>query len=108
MQFLSGFTKMTKLMQWLFGSLVVLAPWTSIVTAGISVGAGLPVVLAGILSNIILLFPFYVAVVFVVISAFIVIWRTYNFNDCKEAEIELQRQIEEAKADLLLKGFVFD
>lgn len=34
-----------------------------------------------------------------------VLYRTFTFNDCPEAAEELQKQIEESKADLSAKGF---
>lgn len=36
-----------------------------------------------------------------------VLYRTFTFNDCPEAAEELQKHIEEAKADLSAKGFKF-
>lgn len=40
-------------------------------------------------------------------SAFTVLYRVFTFNDCPEAAEEIQKQIEEAKADLAAKGFKF-
>lgn len=37
-------------------------------------------------------------------SVFIVLYRTFTFNDCPEAADEIQRQIKEAKEDLAAKG----
>lgn len=37
-------------------------------------------------------------------SIFIVLYRTFTFNDCPEAADEVQRQIKEAKEDLASKG----
>ncbi|CRK95014.1 CLUMA_CG008500, isoform A [Clunio marinus] len=37
-----------------------------------------------------------------------VLYRTLTFNDCKEAALELQTEIQEAKQDLKRKGFKFD
>lgn len=36
-----------------------------------------------------------------------VLYRVFTFNDCPEAAEELQKQIDEAKADLSAKGFAF-
>lgn len=36
-----------------------------------------------------------------------VLYRVFTFNDCPEAAEELQKQIDEAKADLSAKGFKF-
>jgi Dolichol-phosphate mannosyltransferase subunit 3 (DPM3). len=37
----------------------------------------------------------------------VVLWRVYNFNDCKEAAQELQTEIKEAKEYLSKKGYKF-
>lgn len=37
-------------------------------------------------------------------SVFVVLYRTFTFNDCPDAAEEIQRQIKEAKADLATKG----
>lgn len=36
-----------------------------------------------------------------------VLYRVFTFNDCPEAAEELQRQIKEARIDLIAKGFKF-
>lgn len=36
-----------------------------------------------------------------------VLYRVFTFNDCPEAAEELQKHIDEAKADLSAKGFKF-
>ena len=53
------------------------------------------------------LLPVYTVVIFGLISAGIVIYRVLTFNDCPEANQELQKQIEQAKADLRSKRFIF-
>lgn len=40
-------------------------------------------------------------------SVFIILYRVFTFNDCPEAADEIQKQIEEAKADLKTKGLKF-
>lgn len=40
-------------------------------------------------------------------SVYTVLYRVFTFNDCPEAAEEIQKQIEEAKADLSAKGFKF-
>lgn len=37
-----------------------------------------------------------------------VLYRTLTFNECKEAAEELQKEIQEARADLRTKGMKFD
>ena len=36
-----------------------------------------------------------------------VLYRVFTFNDCPEAEKEIQKQIIEARKDLSMKGFKF-
>lgn len=40
-------------------------------------------------------------------AVYTVLYRVFTFNDCPEAAEEIQKQIEEAKADLSSKGFKF-
>lgn len=40
-------------------------------------------------------------------AAFTVLYRTFTFNDCPDAAKEIQKNIDEAKADLTAKGFKF-
>ena len=53
------------------------------------------------------LLPFYGVLVFGAVSAAIVLHRVFTFNDCPEANLELQKQIKQAHQDLSQKGFVF-
>ena len=53
------------------------------------------------------LLPIYGLVIFGAVSASIVLYRVFTFNDCPEANKELQSQIKQAKADLQKKGFIF-
>lgn len=53
------------------------------------------------------LLPFYGVLLFGAISAIIVLYRVFTFNDCPDANEELQSQIKQAKADLQKKGFIF-
>src|SRR6218665_208225 len=52
------------------------------------------------------LFPIYAVIAFGAISAAIVLYRVFTFNNCDEANAELLEQIKEAKADLSKRGFV--
>lgn len=53
------------------------------------------------------LIPVYFVIIFGLISAVIVIYRTFNFNDCPEAYEELKQEIQEARHHLETKGFKF-
>ncbi|KAH9422520.1 Dolichol-phosphate mannosyltransferase subunit 3 [Dermatophagoides pteronyssinus] len=53
------------------------------------------------------LLPIYTILVFGLISAIIVLYRTLTFNGCPEAYEELKIEIKEAKNDLKQKGFKF-
>lgn len=53
------------------------------------------------------LLPFYGVLLFGAISAIIVLYRVFTFNDCPDANEELQSQIKQAKDDLQKKGFIF-
>lgn len=57
---------------------------------------------------IIFFMPFLLLALFAAVSFFIVAYRVYIFNDCKEAGIELQEQIILAKKDLAKKGLKFN
>jgi dolichyl-phosphate mannosyltransferase polypeptide 3 len=48
--------------------------------------------------------PLWGALILGAISAAIVLYRTFTFNDCPEAAKELLEQIEEARKDLRKKG----
>ena len=50
------------------------------------------------------LLPIYCVAVFGLVSAFIVLYRTFTFNDCDDAAVELKAQIEDAKKFLKGKG----
>ncbi|KAF2347594.1 Dolichol-phosphate mannosyltransferase subunit 3 [Trinorchestia longiramus] len=56
----------------------------------------------------ILVLPLLLVACFGLVSVAIIGYRVYSFNDCKEAAQELQLQIEEAKKDLVSKGFKFE
>ncbi|XP_067626600.1 dolichol-phosphate mannosyltransferase subunit 3 [Eurosta solidaginis] len=53
------------------------------------------------------LLPLVLLVLFGAFSATVVLYRTFTFNDCPQAAKELQQQIEEARKDLISRGFVF-
>lgn len=53
------------------------------------------------------LLPIYGVLLFGGVSAVIVLHRVFTFNDCPEANKQLQAQIKQAVEDLKSKGFVF-
>lgn len=53
------------------------------------------------------LMPIYTIILFGIISALIVLYRTFTFNGCPEAYEELKAEIKDAKNDLKQKGFEF-
>ena len=53
------------------------------------------------------LLPIYGVIAFGAVSAMIVLYRVFTFNNCDEANTELLKQIKEAKQDLTKRGFVF-
>lgn len=93
---------MTKLMEWLTGAVVILGPWSAVVTNTIQNEFTKQYYLE------ILLLPFLLIALFGVVSVAIIAYRVYAFNDCREAAEELQNQIKEAKADLEKKGLKLD
>ncbi|XP_032663643.1 dolichol-phosphate mannosyltransferase subunit 3 [Odontomachus brunneus] len=57
--------------------------------------------------NIILFLPITFLFLFGLFAATVIMYRVFTFNTCKNAAIELQQQIEEAKKDLGSKGIIF-
>ena len=90
---------MTKLMEWLTGLLAIFALWLSILF-----GSNLP----NTHPNLTLFWPIlFLVIPFGLFSVAVIIFRVYNFNDCREAAEELQGEIKAAKEDLKKKGMVF-
>ncbi|XP_017888730.2 dolichol-phosphate mannosyltransferase subunit 3-like, partial [Ceratina calcarata] len=58
------------------------------------------------LKRVILLLPLIVVLLFGLYSAIIILYRVFTFNNCENAAVELQEQIEEAKRDLQSKGVI--
>jgi len=54
------------------------------------------------------LLPIICVGIFGIVSACIVLYRTFTFNNCDEAAVELRSQIEDAKKYLKEKGLVLD
>ena len=90
---------MTKLMEWLTGLLAIFALWLSILFGSD---------LANTHPNLTLFWPIlFLVIPFGLFSVAVIIFRVYNFNDCREAAEELQGEIKAAKEDLKKKGMVF-
>ncbi|XP_045603343.1 dolichol-phosphate mannosyltransferase subunit 3 isoform X2 [Procambarus clarkii] len=93
---------MTKLMEWLTGAVLILGPWSAVVTNTIQNEFTKQYYWE------ILLLPVLLVALFGLVSVAIIAYRVYTFNDCQEAAQELQNQIKEAKSDLIRKGLKFD
>lgn len=97
----SGFSKMTKLLEWLFGISVFLGIWCALISRQIQTQ------LLEEWMYIIIPLPLLLMIIFGLYSATVVLWRVYTFNNCEEAAKELQKEIQQAKADLQQKGIKF-
>ncbi|XP_042881633.1 dolichol-phosphate mannosyltransferase subunit 3-like isoform X2 [Penaeus japonicus] len=93
---------MTKLAEWLMGAVLILGPWTAVVTNTVKND------FTDQYFIYILLLPVILVAMFGLVSVAIIAHRVYNFNDCNEAAEELTRQIKEAKEDLKKKGLKID
>uniref|UniRef100_A0A6M2DY65 Dolichol-phosphate mannosyltransferase subunit 3 n=1 Tax=Xenopsylla cheopis TaxID=163159 RepID=A0A6M2DY65_XENCH len=92
---------MTKLVEWTFVMSCVLGIWSSIVTKTLHI----PMLDDWL--YLILPLPLILLFLIGIYSVTVVLYGVFTFNDCPEAAKELQKQIEEAKAELRLKGFIF-
>ena len=88
---------MTKLMEWLSVGVLFLCLWIPLLFGASSLH------LCHYKIHIWFL-PVYLVLIFGMMSAAIVLYRVFTFNDCPEAYQELKRQIQEAKIDLQNKG----
>ncbi|GAB0087955.1 Dolichol-phosphate mannosyltransferase subunit 3 [Sergentomyia squamirostris] len=90
---------MTKLMQWLAALFAFLAIYIYLLTAEVES-----------LKNFhyeIKILPIVIIALFGIHSINVVLYRTFTIRDCNEASEELQKDIKEARADLISKGFKF-
>ncbi|XP_026581075.1 dolichol-phosphate mannosyltransferase subunit 3-like [Pseudonaja textilis] len=93
---------MTKLLQWL-GSLAVLGGvWAALM---LDLVGSYP--LSPSWHQVLWALPTYLLVTFGCYSLGVVGYRLATFNDCQEASLELQAQIQEARADLARHGMKF-
>ncbi|XP_055904480.1 dolichol-phosphate mannosyltransferase subunit 3 [Eupeodes corollae] len=92
---------MTNLVRWLMYAGIFAVPYLCIVTGQIQTETT-----EKYLFHIQIL-PIILVILFGVYAATTVIYRTLTFNDCPEASKELHEEIEEARRDLIAKGFKF-
>ncbi|CAG9815195.1 unnamed protein product [Phaedon cochleariae] len=90
---------MTKLQEWLSGGGILFAIWFYLITSKDNNDF--------IRDNyeLILYSPIIFIILFGLYAATIVLYRVYTFNDCEEAAVELQKEIVEAKEQLVKLGF---
>lgn len=93
----------TKLAEWAAGALLIAAVW-----AGLASGRLGPEGLRRDHPVLVWIWPVFPVAMFGLFSVAVILKRVYEFNDCEDAAAELQRQIKEAKADLLAKGLKVD
>lgn len=92
---------MTKLMQWLFGLLLLLVAWALLAFDPLELS------LPRSCREVAWPMPAYLLVSFGCYSLAVVGYRVATFNDCEEASRELHVHIKEAREDLRRKGFRF-
>ncbi|KAG7187597.1 hypothetical protein KM043_016665 [Ampulex compressa] len=91
---------MTKLMEWIFFTTVFFGVWFAAVTGNINSS------LVAEWQQTILCLPLVLLFLFSLYAATVVLYRVFTFNNCENAAIELQQQIEAAKKDLRSKGVI--
>ncbi|XP_017885269.1 dolichol-phosphate mannosyltransferase subunit 3-like [Ceratina calcarata] len=91
---------MTKLLEWLLFATLFFSIWITAITESINLSFIIE------LKRVILLLPLIVVLLFGLYSAIIILYRVFTFNNCENAAVELQEQIEEAKRDLQSKGVI--
>ncbi|XP_055716545.1 uncharacterized protein LOC129810237 [Phlebotomus papatasi] len=92
---------MTKLMQWLAGLFAFLAIYIPLVTGMVDIEC---------LRNFqyeVKILPIVIIALFGIHSVNVVLYRTFTIRDCNEAAEELQKDIKDARKDLIAKGFKF-
>lgn len=87
-------------MEWLFFATLFFNIWTAAITGNINLSFVIE------LKGIILFLPLIIVLLFGLYSAVVILYRVFTFNNCENAAVELQEQIEEAKRDLQSKGIV--
>ncbi|KAF2896355.1 hypothetical protein ILUMI_09818 [Ignelater luminosus] len=92
---------MTKLIEWLTVFGCIFCAWAALVTNKIENN------FTKQYFSVILYSPIIFVVLFGVYAAMVVLYRTFTFNNCEEAAVELQKEIKEAREDLSKLGFKF-
>ncbi|XP_033163516.1 dolichol-phosphate mannosyltransferase subunit 3 [Drosophila mauritiana] len=92
---------MTNLQRWLFYASLFAIPYLSVVLGTVQTQLTTKYFLH------FQLLPLLLLVIFGIYSVWTVLYRTLTFNDCPEAAKELQDEIQEARKDLIAKGFRF-
>ncbi|XP_061397587.1 dolichol-phosphate mannosyltransferase subunit 3 [Musca vetustissima] len=92
---------MTNLQRWLMYLVLFLIPYFALLSASIKT-PGLQMLLVPLQ-----VLPYVLVLMFGFYAAGTVLYRTFTFNDCPAAAAELQKEIEEARKDLIAKGFRF-
>ncbi|KAK9296126.1 hypothetical protein QLX08_009762 [Tetragonisca angustula] len=91
---------MTKLMEWLLFAVLFFSIWIALISENVNLH------FIKEWKQFVLFLPPVVLFVCGLYAATVVLYRTFTFNNCEQAAIELQEQIEEAKKDLQTKGIV--
>ncbi|XP_076285818.1 dolichyl-phosphate mannosyltransferase subunit 3 isoform X2 [Lasioglossum baleicum] len=89
---------MTKLMEWLLFATIFFGVWFSAITGNIN----LSVIREW--HQVVIFLPLIALSLFGSYAVITVLHRVFTFNNCENAAVELQHQIEEAKEDLRSKG----
>ncbi|KAJ8928888.1 hypothetical protein NQ314_018459 [Rhamnusium bicolor] len=92
---------MTKLQEWLTAAGVLFAIWFCLVTNKVESN------FVRENYNLVLYSPIIFVILFGLYALTVVLYRVYNFNDCEEAAVELQKEIQEAREGLTRLGFKF-
>ncbi|XP_073820498.1 dolichyl-phosphate mannosyltransferase subunit 3 [Musca autumnalis] len=92
---------MTNLQRWLMYLVLFLIPYFVLLSASIKT-PGMQMLLVPLQ-----ILPYVLVLMFGFYAAGTVLYRTFTFNDCPKAAAELQKEIEEARKDLIAKGFNF-
>lgn len=92
---------MIKAVEWLLVSTIIVSIWLSKI---LGVFPDIPYKHNWV--NVLLDYlPIHVLLLFGLVSAIIIVYRTLTFNDCPEATTELLKQVELARSDLKKKGY---
>ncbi|KOX78339.1 Dolichol-phosphate mannosyltransferase subunit 3 [Melipona quadrifasciata] len=91
---------MTKLMEWLLFAVLFFSIWIAVISGNVNLH------FIKEWKQFVLFLPPVALFVCGLYAAIVVLYRTFTFNNCEQAAMELQEQIEEARKDLQTKGIV--